>query len=284
MKKILLIALAVLPVLFACSKSNTNNNEKPSDLTLPKWAEHAAKVVLKADDPATVTTSYGVQAVVSEIDFMRSGRYVAKAETETKATVTVFLYGTYDFANGAYALHGDLETTVSTSGNNVTVAGETHEGTVTSTTVTAGTTEDKLCRTWKLGYMILKDFDKLGSAGIRVTSVSGLVSTLKGKGVNFDSKVEERVLQHEIDEISLGTDMILVTFSKADPFVGTWKLNGGTSFSYDFKGTMNGDVLSANASGTLEFSEKNVTITMNITSNNKDLGKGTAILNLVEKQ
>lgn len=282
MKKVLLIALAVLPVLLACSKgSTTGNDEKPSALTLPKWAANAAKVVLNADNPVTVNSTQG-QTSVTEINFFRSGVYVAKG-TITKATQNVVLTGTYTMVNGAYSLTGDITATVSTSNNSVTVDGESYAATVTSGQVPEGSTEDKLCRTWKLDHMILKNFEKLGSAGIRVTSVAGLVKTLKEKGISFDSKVEERVLQHEIKEITLGTDMICVTFSEAKAFTGSWKLNGSNNFSYDFKGDMSGDILAASANGTLEFSEKSVTITMNITSNNKDLGSGTAIIKLTEK-
>lgn len=284
MKKVLLIALAVLPVLFACSKGSTGNDEKPSDLTLPKWAEKAAKVVLNADKPITVSTTQG-QTTVTEINFLRSGVYVAKGNTSTKADTDVTLTGNYTVGqDGAYVLTGDISATISTSNNSVTVdGGDPIPATVTPATVTAGTTEDKLCRTWKLDHMILKNFEKLGSAGIRVTSVSGLVKTLKEKGITLDGDVEARVLSHEIKEISLGKDLICITFTAANTFVGSWSFSG-TSFSYDFKGDMNGDILAASASGTLEFSEKSVTITMNITSENKDLGNGTCIIKLTEKQ
>lgn len=275
MKKVLIIALAILPVLFACKKSGTATD---TTLETPKFAKEAAKVEIK--NPINVTAK-GQTVALQAINFMRSGRYVAKG-TITKATETIVLTGTYTVTNGTYSMTGDVSATVTitTSGSEdtVTVNGETSPADVTESNIQEGSTQDKICRTWKLDHMIL-DFAKLGGKA-RYENMAEIVNDIKNHNIELSAENEQKIKNHEIKEITLDEGVICVTFANADAFMGSWNLSG-SSFSYNFE-NFEGSLFSGSASGTVDFSGEKAIISVNLTTSIEKLGNGSAELTLVQ--
>lgn len=284
MKKILILALALVPVLFACNKKNAN--QETAELQLPKWAQNAAKVVFTESAEVETTTSHGT-VLINSIEFMRSGRYVAEA-VETKAT-TIILYGSYTVTNGVYNLTGDISANIQIDDDNdsVTINGEDYDANVTPSNVAEGTIQDKACRTWKLdksnGDAIEIDFGSIKTYKNSITDIVTYLTKPQDNGeprVKMSDEVKERILNHEIYEISVAENLITVSFTKADTFKGAWTLTS-TSFSYDFTGQMNGDLFSSSATGTIEFTGNKAIVKVNVKSGLKELGDGIVIVRLV---
>ena len=281
MKKALILALAVLPVLFACNKNNANTNG--ANLETPKNAKDAAKVTISQSAEVKVTTKDKKEVALKEINFMRSGRYIAVAELiETKASNTVTLAGTYSFSNGKYSLSGDLTVTVSTTETSVSVttsSGETQtaDATVTASTVQEGSTQDKICRTWVIDHLIL-NFEKLGGEA-RYDSIKEIVNDIKAHKIELKPEQEQAILNHDIKEITLDEGIICVTFANAEPFKGSWQLSANNTFSYKIE-NFNGSVFSAEANGTISFNGDLAVVDIVVKSDVKDLGNGTAKLTL----
>lgn len=277
MKKVLIIALAILPVLFACKKSGSTTTD--TTLETPKFAKEAAKVVIQ--NPISVTAKGGQTVAISAINFMRSGRYVATG-TVTKATETIVLTGTYTMNNGSYSMTGDVTATVTitTSGSedSVTVNGETSPADVTESNIQEGSTQDKICRTWKLDHMIL-DFAKLGGKA-RYDTMAEIVADIKAHEITLTAENEQKIKDHEIKEITLDDGVICVTFVNAEAFSGSWNLSGN-SFSYSIE-NFEGSLFSGQASGTIDFSGEKAIISVSLTTSIESLGNGTAELTLVQ--
>ena len=281
MKKALILALAVLPVLFSCNKSNTNGGG--AKLETPKNANEAAKVTISESAEVKVTTKDQKEVALKEINFMRSGRYIATAEDiGTKASNVITLAGTFTFSNGKYTLSGDLTVTVSTTSSSVTVttsAGETQtaDATVTPSNVPEGSTEDKICRTWTIDHIIL-NFEKLGGTA-RYDNIVEIVNDIKAHKIDLKEDQEKAILNHDIKEITLDKDIICVTFANAEPFKGSWQLSANNSFSYKIE-NFNGSVFNAEATGTISFNGELAVVDIVVKSDIKDLGNGTAQLTL----
>ena len=150
MKKLLIIALAVIPVLFACKKSNTTPTTP--DLETPTYAKQAAKVELST--PITLKTKKG-NAAIKKIDFLRGGSYIAEAIIAKADEQTTTLTGTWTFTAGkGYVIKGEIEATVSvdkSGGSSATVTvttteegAQTSQATVEETKVQDCSTEDKI--------------------------------------------------------------------------------------------------------------------------------------------
>lgn len=281
MKKVLIFALAVLPVLFACKKT-TNT----SDMETPKFAEKAAKLELKNAIP--VTTKDNKTVALQEINFMRSGRYVAEGVITKAETVT--LSGTWTYDNGkGYVMTGDVTGSVTVTGSGssseVTVTtssgAQTSQANVEGSKVTPGSTEDKIFRSWKISKIVLKEFEKLGSASITATSITSMVTELEKK-IEIPSDAKAKLLAHEVTEISFDEGVMLIKFKDGSSFKGEMdKLSGSaTSFSYDLSAFIeNTDPVK----GSIEFSGDNAIITLDV-PNIKSMGTGKVVLTLAQVQ
>lgn len=275
MKKLLILALATLPVLFACNKSDSQSGFAST----PKFDKNSAKIVIST--PIQVTTKGNQTVSLREINFLRSGRYVAEAEMFTKADAeTVILAGTYVMEGENYKVSGDLNTVISTTSNSITIGGTTSNATVTHSNITPGSTQDKISRTWKLDFMLLS-FDKMG-ANVRFDSINKAVDRIKATdGVNLTSDIETSLRNHEIGEISIDNGEICVTFQNAQPYKGAFNVSGN-SFSYDFSGVMDGNLFNAKASGSIEFSDGQAIVSLTLNSDIQGLGNGSAKIYLKE--
>lgn len=285
MKKALFMALAVLPVLFACSKNNSSTDT--STLEPPKNAKDAQKVVVKEE--IKITTSDKKELALKEINFMRSGRYVAVAEILLKASNEIVLTGTYTVSNGNYTVSGDINATISTTSDTITytdtASGEeqTSTATVTPSNVQEGSVQDKAYRTWKLqgdSNAIILEFQSLGGKA-KYANISNLINDLVNHDIKIEEQQKQKLLGYDIKDISLDNNEISINFSKANPFKGSFILNDNLSFTYDLSAFMSGDVFQAKASGTIAFESNKAVITMNVNSNIEKLGNGTATITLV---
>lgn len=286
MKKALFMALAVLPVLFACSKNNPSSLDT-STLEPPKNAKDAQKVVVKEE--IKITTSDKKELALKEINFMRSGRYVAVAEILLKASNEIVLTGTYTVSNGNYTVSGDINATISTTSDSITytdtASGEeqTSPATVTPSNVQEGSAQDKAYRTWKLqgdSNAIVLEFVSLGGKA-KYANISNLVNDLVNHEITIDQQKKEKLLGYDIVDISLDNNEIVINFSKADPFKGSFILSDNLTFTYDLSAFMTGDVFQAKANGSIAFEGNKAVITMNVNSNIEKLGNGTATITLV---
>jgi hypothetical protein len=285
MKKALFMALAVLPVLFACNKNNSSTDT--STLEPPKNAKEAKKVVVKEE--IKITTSDKKELSLKEINFMRSGRYVAVAEILLKASNEIVLTGTYTVSNGNYTVTGDINATISTTSDTITytdtASGEeqTSPATVTPSNVQEGSAQDKAYRTWKLqgdSNAIILEFQSLGGKA-KYANISNLVNDLVNHEITIDQQKKEKLLGYDIVDISLDNNEIVINFSKANPFKGSFILSDNLTFSYDLSAFMTGDVFQAKANGSIAFEGNKAVITMNVNSNIEKLGNGTATITLV---
>lgn len=285
MKKALFMALAVLPVLFACSKNNSSTDT--STLEPPKNAKEAKKVVVKEE--IMITTSDKKELSLKEINFMRSGRYVAVAEILLKASNEIVLTGTYTVSNGNYTVSGDINATISTTSDSITytdtASGEeqTSPATVTPSNVQEGSAQDKAYRTWKLqgdSNAIILEFQSLGGKA-KYANISNLVNDLVNHEITIDQQKKEKLLGYDIVDISLDNNEIVINFSKANPFKGSFILSDNLTFTYDLSAFMTGDVFQAKANGSIAFEGNKAVITMNVNSNIEKLGNGTATITLV---
>ena len=283
MKKVLIMALAVLPVLFACNKNNTTTD---STLTPPKNDKDAAKVVVKEE--IMITTSDQKDLVLKEINFMRSGRYVAVAEYSLKASSQVVLTGKFTVTNGTYNVTGDIKATITITGSSVTYTeqgGETQTSSadVTPSNVQEGSAQDKAYRTWKLqpdNNAIVLEFESLGGKA-KYANVSNLVNDLVNHKITIDEQKKQTLLGYDIKEISLDNGEISVIFTVAKPFKGTFTLGNNLTFSYDLSAFMTGNVFEAKANGTIAFEANKAVVSMDVNSNIKELGNGKATITLV---
>ena len=220
---------------------------------------------------------------------MRSGRYVAVAEILLKASNEIVLTGTYTVSNGNYTVTGDINATISTTSDSITytdtASGEeqTSPATVTPSNVQEGSAQDKAYRTWKLqgdSNAIILEFQSLGGKA-KYANISNLVNDLVNHEITIDQQKKEKLLGYDIVDISLDNNEIVINFSKANPFKGSFILSDNLTFTYDLSAFMTGDVFQAKANGSIAFEGNKAVITMNVESSIEKLGNGTATITLV---
>ena len=280
MKKVLIIALALLPVFFACKKNNAV--EPKTTLETPKEAAMAAKLTLK--DPITVTTK-SAKVAIQTINFLRSGRYVAKGTITKAEGDAVTLTGTWTYTKDkGYSVNGDVTATVTVASDNSTVSVTTSEGTqqssatVQQTTVQAGSTEDMIYRTWKIDHIILSEFAKLGSTAVRASSITALVTELGKKGIEISEDAKQKLIDHEIKEITLDEGVFLVLFKNEESFSSTLPKEAGSStLSFDLSSLS--DKLDKPIKGSIEFKGNNAVVTLQV-PDIQNLGSGKAEVTL----
>lgn len=289
MKKhlIFISALAVLlPVFAACNGNKDNGGSesdlKPVTLTTPKEADHALSA--KFATPIKI----GDEGV-HELTFFRSGRFVMTVEEGVKASVNAdYLYGNYTVSGKNYSLKTDDNTvslTVTVDGNNFTVklpdgTEGSGTGTVTKSSVTAGSAQDYASRSWKLNTMkvnitkpdIKHTFKFSGSK-----NVTDVVAYLTEHDVNIPEVINDKpIADYDVKEVTLDNGVIMIQFTGGFIYKGSWTISG-TSFNYNLKEFMSEDVFNAQANGKIEFSGNQAIVTINVSTSKMN---GTATLTL----
>ena len=276
MKKLLILTLATLPMLFACNKGS----KVPETMDKPTYAEQSAKVEI--DNPIPVKTKDGRDVYLKEVNFMRSGRYVAEAiisRVKSEDEITI-LSGTYTFTSGNYVTSGDLTVTMNVKEETITIGNAISSGTVTHTDIPEGSLMDQLARTWKLDHYIL-NFKALGGSA-RYENIGELVTDMLAHKINISSETAARIREHEVKEITVDAGIITVSFTQAEAFKGQFMLDNSGIFSFKFEGQgMDSDIFEAEASGKVTVTGDKVVIKMEVKSNLEDLGNGSAEIHLV---
>lgn len=275
MKKLTILLLALMPLLVSCNKKDA---VPPTTLETPAGAKDAAKVTIAK--PIAVAAKDERVVAIRQIDFFRSGRYMAEGQLLVKADAgDVILTGTWTIQDGKYVTSGDIDATITVTEDTITIGEETSDADVVPSNVQEGTTADLVCRSWKLNSLVL-NFSKLGGKAL-YRSIKSLVDDIKVHELPLSSEAEQRLLNHEIDEITLDDNVIVVTFLNAQAFKGSLVLrDDANAFSYAFEGITSGDLFNATASGSLEFSGNNLIVSMMIDTNVGDLGSGSAVVTL----
>ena len=251
--KILFVAAAMCAVtLVSCNKEKGGETEE-AEFKAPEFVDAAKKIVVSDVVPTA-------EKQVKEIEFTEGGyaiiTYVkTKADTEEEVEVLP-----YTVQNSEYNIPGFGK--VKIEGNNVTITTDagatvTVTATVTDTeTPQEGTTEFNLYRAW-----VLYDLKVSVSGGDLKTGV-GKLFTYPVTMAKIDSWLKEQkvsvpddvtITDYDVKDISFTKEgTILVNFSKADPFVGVFKLNG-KNFHYDLKGGVSNYVFNGSADGSVDF-------------------------------
>ncbi len=277
---------ALLPVFAACNGNKDNGGSesdlKPVTLTTPREADHALSA--KFATPIKVG-----EEGVHELTFFRSGRFVMTVEEGVKASVNAdYLYGNYTVSGKNYSLKTDDNTvslTVTVDGNNFTVklpdgTEGSGTGTVTKSSVTAGSAQDYASRSWKLNTMkvnitkpdIKHTFKFSGSK-----NVTDVVAYLTEHDVNIPEVINDKpIADYDVKEVTLDNGVIMIQFTGGFIYKGSWTISG-TSFNYNLKEFMSEDVFNAQANGKIEFSGNQAIVTINVSTSKMN---GTATLTL----
>lgn len=279
MKKLLIIALAAIPVLFACKKGSSTEEVS---LDTPKNAKNAAKVVI--NNPIQVSTKSNKTVAIKLIDFLRSGRYVAEGVISKAEEETVILTGPYSVGtDGKYNCTGDITVTVETSATSVTIDGQTSDATVTHSRVEEGSNEDHAFRSWTLqndNSAIILEFQSLGGKA-KYANISSIAKDLENHEISISDELKTKLINHDIKLVSLDEGVISVEFTNADPFKGVFTLKKDMSFDYDLSDFMSGDLFQAKAKGSVTIEGQKAIVKINVESGIQKLGNGTAIITMV---
>lgn len=252
MKKYIAWALAALMIIpVSCNKGNESHMDEP--------ATKAQAQVIK------FSTDVPIGALnIHTIELTEASRYIV-AYSQTKATGDNIFFGTYTYSNGTYNLLGFGNIVI--NGNQVTINTETAGGspvtagaTITPTT-TSDTPHDNLCRNWKIGKTIVGlSGGTFGKAGIEKVfnngiSMTEIITWVESNQLEISEKDKQALLKYSVKEISVtGAGSVAVSFSQADPFVGTYKLND-TSISFGFDAQDIPFITNGKFTGTVTFND-----------------------------
>jgi hypothetical protein len=271
MKKYIAWALAALLIVpVSCNKGG-------GDTHLDEPATKDLAQVIKFSKPAAIG-AYGVQT----IELTEAGRYIVTCIPVAKADGDApTFFGTFTYSNGAFNLSGFGRITI--NGNQVTITTETAGGspvtanaTITPTT-TSDTPHDNLCRNWKIGKTILGlSGGSFGKAGIEKVFSNGIdmneITKWIDDNISISDQDKQTLLKYSVREVSLtGAGTLAVNFSQADPFVGTYALNG-TRIAFSFDASDIPFITSGQFSGTVTFDGTtcNVVATATMVHNGKN--------------
>jgi hypothetical protein len=249
----------IVPV--SCNKGNETHMDEP--------ATKAQAQVIK------FSTDVPIGALnIHTIELTEASRYIV-AYSQTKATGDNIFFGTYTYSNGTYNLLGFGSIVI--NGNQVTINTETAGGspvtagaTITPTT-TSDTPHDNLCRNWKVGKTIFGiSGGPFGKAGIEKVfnngiNMSEIIAWVEDNNISISEEDKQSLLKYSVKEVSLtGAGAIAVSFSQADPFVGTYKLND-TSISFGFDAQDIPFITSGQFAGSVSFSGNTCLVVANAT-------------------
>ena len=264
MKKIFLAAIFALPLLFACGKNDPEDKSSTeTEIISPKFADAALDI--KFSKPASLSIN-GKKLDLVELNFFRSGRYLITSEDVTTKSDTDDLFyfsGTFTYSNGTYKCSGDYSGSVVVSGDDVTIDGVSTEATTSHPSVTTGSMEDFIFRSWKISIIELA----LDSPAIkqRITcsltkNISEAVKVANNANAGLDASVFEGF---DVKEISLSPGKIMVTFTGQPTYAGSLTATA-YSFSYNFTEAFTGNLVNGSASGSLKKDGDNLIATVEV--------------------
>ena len=272
-KQLLLgLVLCALPLLYSCSKSNANQ----VTLTAPAKAAAAKSIKPVSGDVICDITYKGRDLSVRRLDFLRDGAYVITADTpavKSDPVQRIIYSGTYTVSGNTYTLTGAIEGDITIDGE--TLSASFIKGSVVVKVefgdVESGSLKDYLYRTWTLSEVEVNltkpNARKRFPPFTDNKNISEIV-TFIDLNITGGLKEKEKLVQYDIESISFGEGVVLVTFVNKPAFAGTFDIKGldgvSGSFSYDLSEVMakNG-LLQEKASGSVTFSGNTLKLTLN---------------------
>jgi len=280
MKKLVMLVAAaamILPLVSSCEKDKPEVEE---DVVMEPaaTADDAKLISFESNlDSAPILNNDDKTYKFISIEFTEDSRYilvrqlVAEAETKAWGSDISVLIGSFTKENSnTYSLSGDFSGKVEISSNNVTVIvnGESQTSNANITDTVKGTQEQTNAnRSWIVKSCIVKITGK----GVSIEkSFSGcdfyeIGKYVKDNGVNYDPS---KLSGYNIEEIIFtGQNTMILIFTQADDFYGTYTLSGkNIRYVLSMGGT---DLMNASASGTLDFpSEGKAKLSLNVAFNN----------------
>lgn len=264
MKKVFFAVALALPVLFACG----NKTVKDDPIVSPKLADYAVDLKLEKAVAIPLPLSGTKEPVqVTDINFFRGGRYMfTGTKVESKANDSILYFsGTYTTADGkTYTCSGDFSGNVDLSGATLTINGETVNVNVTKPSVTAGSMEDFIFRSWKVSVIELALDSPNIKQRITCSGNSNVSEAVKVANQASPGLLDaDKLAGYDVKEISLNPGKIMVSFTGQPTYAGSLNASA-TSFSYNFTETFTGNFINGNASGTLQKDGNNLVATLNV--------------------
>lgn len=265
------LVLCALPLLYSCSKSNANQ----VTLTAPAMAA-AAKSIKPVSDDVIITYGGRDLSVLRRLDFLRDGAYVITADAravKSDPVQRIIYSGTYTVNGNTYTLTGAIEGDITIDGE--TLSASFIKGSVQVKVefgdVESGSLKDYLYRTWTLSEVevnLTKPNARKKFPPFTANKNISEIVTFIDQNITGGLKEKETLMQYDIESISFGEGIVLVTFVNKPAFAGTFDIKGldgvSGSFSYDLSEVMakNG-LLQEKASGSVTFSGNTLKLTLN---------------------
>jgi len=264
MKKFIAWALAALLIVpVSCNKGNETHMDEPATKEMAQ--------VIKFTSGATIGA-----LKIQTIELTEGSRYIVTFTPSTKAdSDETVLFGTFTFANGTFNLLGFGHITI--NGNQVTISTETAGGspvtanaTITHTS-TSDQAHDNLCRTWTVGKTIVSlsggsfgqtGVEKLFPNGLNMTAITDWID----ETITLSDEDKQTLLKYTVEEVCLtGAGSVAVSFSQADPFLGSYTLNN-SNISFGFDADDIPFISSGKFSGTVTFNGTTCLVVANATA------------------
>lgn len=272
-KQLLLgLVLCALPLLYSCSKSNANQ----VTLTAPAKAAAAKSIKPVSGDVICNITYGGRNLSVRRLDFLRDGAYVITADApavKSDPVQRIIYSGTYTVNGNTYTLTGAIEGDIIIDGE--TLSASFIKGSVEVKVefgdVESGSLKDYLYRTWTLSEVevnLTKPNARKKFPPFTANKNISEIVTFIDQNITGGLKEKEILMQYDIESISFGEGIVLVTFVNKPAFAGTFDIKGldgvSGSFSYDLSEVMaNNGLLQQKASGSVTFSGNTLKLTLN---------------------
>lgn len=277
MKKLIIAAIAALPVLFACGKSDPTPTPEPE----PKTAESSVTIETKNDNLTAEVK--GTKVILKKIDFFRTGRYLMTVELATKAEEEVLHYsGTFTYKDGVYSCSGDFTGTIAVTGSGSSAqasvnGGEKADVNSKPANVSGGSFEDFLYKTWKITDIDLALTNPQVTQGIVCDGGQNIAKAIDIAN-KYNAGIDDKYKAYNVKEISLNPGVFMVTFSNSSTFGGEIKnLNKsgeGCTFTYKFTEQLASGVVASEASASAKKDGNNLVVSVNV-STSKLSGKIT---------
>lgn len=292
MTKKLFVAALALPILFACGNSG---NKGAEDVPSPVYAEQAAVIGIPEASAPEVDIKVKDEILpfkVVKMEFFRSGEYLITGSVVLKSEQELRHFsGKYTVANSVYTCTGDFDGKLKLLTENVVFEQKGVEKTVLnptvtkpSNTITPGTFEDFVYRSWTLSKIEFqidrpvevkarKEFEK---TDVNVTEAVALANQ---NNANIDAS---KVQGYDVKYVSLNPGTVMIYFANGKTFSGDWTLKADKSFSFNLaeeitSGLINDDT----TTGKLDKSNDKLVATVNV---NTEKLKGYMVLTLNKKQ
>lgn len=257
MKRIVIVLLAAASLMlpFSCNPSSSDDPVEDIVLQDPITKDHA--VVTTFNTPLVLSVGR-----VHSIEMTEAARYIMAYEPLVKSKSTggedKVAVGSYVFKDGEYIL-SPLGITIKIVNGKVFIDGEEVDATVITVSTSGNRDRSNAARNWKINSIRIK----VGGNGVNISkSYSGfdlpaIARDIKSKGVNISESDIQNLNGYVVKEIIMtGSNTFVISFTGADPFVGTWTLSGNT-FTYTLSETDNPILTGGSASGSLEITGTN---------------------------